>query len=69
MRRLINYFRQCFCKHDWDISEGVVQSGGVNWNNDANFKYDVWNLSRGITISMTCKKCGWVRRFWKYLID
>ena len=25
MRRLINYIRQCFCKHDWVIEESYYE--------------------------------------------
>lgn len=54
MRWIIYYFRQCFCKHDWDYSE-------VTW---------VQGTNAGRTIvSATCNKCGWHRSYPKFAWD
>jgi hypothetical protein len=54
MRWLINYLRQVFCKHEWIISEGYVESP------------DGWTKS-GHKVYMRCTKCGYHQKHWKFL--
>jgi len=55
MRILINYFRECFCKHDFEREQCKI----------------VENISdvrrEGMKVSATCKKCGFHKSYWKYL--
>jgi len=53
MRCLINYFRQCFCQHEFEFDE-VFAKGEFG--------------GQGIRISMLCKKCGYHRSKWKHII-
>lgn len=53
MAWLVNYIRQCFCKHDFLVEEGYVSSDG-------------WSKS-GNRIYMRCKKCGYHQKHWKFL--
>jgi hypothetical protein len=55
MRRLINYFRESFCKHDFEREEGEAI---VNTN---------MSKTSGTRISATCKKCGYHKSYWKYI--
>lgn len=55
MRHLINYFRQCFCKHDFLIEELNVESS--NWAGDKR---------TGPRVYMRCNKCGWHTIHWKF---
>ena len=48
MRWLINYFRSCFCKHDWELL------GKANMFYDEDDK-----MSIGMKWTYRCKKCGW----------
>lgn len=52
MRWLINYLRQCFCKHDFDKEEITL----VNDLNEA----------VNIKVSLFCTKCGYHKSFKKY---
>lgn len=49
MRRIVNYIRQVFCKHDFECNEGWItrfdRFGGVSY--------------RGEVIYKRCKKCGY----------
>lgn len=55
MRRLVNYIRQIFCKHDWITDEGYTQS-------------ELGSMDRsGMKVYMRCKKCGYHQNHWKYL--
>lgn len=51
MRRLINYIRSCFCKHDWE------NLGQMNIFNEFS---DTIPYERRITYR--CKKCGYTQR-------
>lgn len=51
MRTLVNYIRQMFCKHDWQIEESFCKSG---YHSD----YRVY---------MRCKKCSYHKKHWKFL--
>lgn len=53
MKYLIDYIRQIFCKHDWQIEEGRVDGG--QW------------LKSGTKVYMRCKKCGYHKNHWKFL--
>ena len=55
MRRLINYIRSCFCKHDWKLLDKVRM-----WENE-NDKYAL-----GTKWTYRCKKCGWVKIYKNY---
>ncbi|OWK34662.1 hypothetical protein [Fimbriiglobus ruber] len=50
MRWLVNYFRQCFCKHEFEREEGYCKG----------------NFQSGVRISLLCTKCGYHRSFWKF---
>lgn len=54
MRWLFNYFRQVFCKHDFDFDESFYEERSD------------FGSRRGKKISMICKKCGYHRSFWKF---
>jgi len=47
MRWLINYFRSCFCKHDWELL------------NKANMFGESTTMPIGMKWTYRCKKCGW----------
>lgn len=51
MRTIVNYFRQVFCKHDWLIEEGRVDS----------------YMRIGAKVYMRCKKCGYHQSHWKFI--
>ena len=53
MRTLINYIRQCFCKHDLIREEGI---GIVDRKNEI--------VNRRVYVR--CRKCSYHREFWKY---
>lgn len=48
MRALINYFRSCFCKHDFELIFNTYVTG-------------VWDDYSVKTYR--CKKCGYARRY------
>ena len=50
MRLLINYFRSCFCKHDWEL----LQQANVWSGDNLHFEYPI-----GTKWIYRCKKCGW----------
>lgn len=54
MKWIINYFRECFCKHDWLIDE---------FEANASTMFGV--EASGTRISMICKKCGYHKGYWK----
>lgn len=49
MRWLINYFRSCFCKHDWELifNTDVRNEFGSTWTEK----------------TYRCKKCGMQQRY------
>lgn len=60
MRRIINYIRQCFCKHDYYVDEMVEQKGFL------------WNITQGtiqpnmkVKVYVYCKRCGYHTNYWK----
>lgn len=55
MRRITNYFRQLFCKHEFEKEEG--------WCNEV---CDFGGRRRGEKIFMYCAKCGYYKSFWKF---
>lgn len=54
MRWLINYIRSCFCKHDLKFEEEWCER-----------KSDLGDRC-GDKVSVTCKKCGYHKSYWKY---
>ena len=56
MRTLINYLRQAFCKHDWNVEEDVVSVTSY-------FE----TTKNGTKVYMRCNKCGYHKNHWKYL--
>lgn len=57
MRWLINYIRQCFCKHEFEKEEIEVLPKNISLRNIALYN---------IKVSMTCKKCGYHYRYYKF---
>lgn len=51
MRRLINYIRSCYCKHDWELLREVRDLGFANNN-----------IPIEIRLVYRCRKCGYVRK-------
>jgi hypothetical protein len=56
MRRLIEYFRQSFCKHDWEKEETIIGS----------YVSDFGSKENCPKVSLYCKKCGHHKSYWKY---
>lgn len=54
MRWLINYIRQCFCKHDWHFEEAWYEVKG-----------DFIGTKKDEKVYMRCKKCGYHQKHWK----
>jgi hypothetical protein len=52
MRWLINYFRQCVCKHEFETSE-------------CKYYNDLGEYTK-IVVSMCCTKCGYHTKYSKY---
>ncbi len=56
MRRLINYIRSCFCKHEWELIFDTNVYG-----------YDFWGRPELIPKyhekTYRCKKCGIEKRY------
>lgn len=50
MRRLINYLRSCFCKHDWEMIFDITTT---NNSGDAINKIKIYR----------CKKCGMEKKY------
>lgn len=51
MRRLVNYIRQIFCKHDFYVEDGYAEK----------------ITRKGYRVYMRCKKCGYHNSHWKFL--
>lgn len=49
MRRLINYIRSCFCKHDWELLD-VIDVYEITFRKSERPQYRKWVYR--------CKKCG-----------
>lgn len=55
MRTIMQYLRQCFCKHELEFDEVIIT------------QYDFYNRSFERTkVSQTCKKCGYHKSYWKF---
>lgn len=52
MRHLFQYFRQVFCKHEFEISEKHVTTN---------------NYTEGTKVYLYCKKCGYHSNHWKFI--
>lgn len=71
MRRLINYIRSCFCKHEWQYE----QYDQVKIHRPAWESYCIGEAAKpepiitGVIVSATCKKCGWHRSYSKFRKD
>lgn len=57
MRTLINYIRQCFCKHDWKLLSHQI----------ANQKY-YWCTANEVWVH-ECKKCGYKKTYKIHAMD
>ena len=55
MKRLINYFRECFCKHDWEFINMTYV-----------FEYDTDKKPIGKKWTYRCKKCGCMKTHKNY---
>lgn len=55
MRRIINYFRQAFCAHEYEYAEVPYRVSD-----------DFGTRRDGIKVSATCTKCGYHRSYWKF---
>lgn len=55
MKWLINYFRECFCSHDYEIEEQYCTSST-----------DFGVSKQGEKVYLRCKKCGYHKNHWKY---
>ena len=55
MRWLVNYFRQAFCRHEWEYAEiwKKLHDG-----------YRV--IHEGMYVSVTCENCGYHKSYWKF---
>lgn len=51
MRRLINYIRSCFCKHDWELLKEIQT-----------YESAYSKLPHKTRRTYRCKKCGYVQR-------
>lgn len=54
MRWLINYLRQCFCKHEFQVSEHYCTEGSE------------FSSRKGYKVALYCPKCGYHKSFWKF---
>lgn len=50
MRWLINYFRSCFCRHDWELLREARMFDGDTL---------MTTMPIGTKWVYRCKKCGW----------
>lgn len=50
MRKLINYIRSCFCKHDWELLNEVNV-----------YKCEEDKIPIGKKWTYRCKKCGYFK--------
>ena len=55
MRTIVNFIRQCFCKHEFEYEEVMYKSSN-----------DMGGSREGIKVSRTCRKCGWHKAYWKF---
>ena len=61
MRFLTNYFRQCFCKHEWKKEEVSY----TKWAYDED-KGGEYVRKRNTRVSITCINCGYHKSYWKF---
>lgn len=61
MRNFIQYLRECFCKHEFEYEEGRCVIRGDGW-----FVSDTEKVREGIKVSVTCKKCSYHKKYWKF---
>lgn len=61
MRRIIEYIRSCFCKHEFEYDERSY----IIWG-DGLFEPAGTVNRRGIKVSATCKKCRYHKSYWKF---
>ena len=58
MRTIINYLRECFCKHEFEYEEIVIKLFEDFWGRKKE------NCTK---VSATCKKCGFHKKpYWKF---
>ena len=50
MRKIIDYIRSCFCKHDWDLLERCEM-----------YDSEKAKMKRGLKWTYRCKKCGYFK--------
>ena len=50
MRKLIDYIRSCFCKHEWEVKQNEIQ---FYLNKPVGYKWSYYK----------CKKCGYFKRY------
>jgi hypothetical protein len=56
MRKLIDYIRSCFCKHEWEqLDENEVYSNTDYWGRTV----DPYRI--GTKWTYRCKKCGYFK--------
>lgn len=61
MKWLINYLRECFCKHEFIYEEGNYKKFG-----DGFFFPRNEVVETNIVVSVTCKKCGYHKKYCKF---
>jgi hypothetical protein len=60
MRWLINYIRQCFCKHEFEYTEVPYEKKYLG-------EFDeLLGTIKNIRVSMICKKCTYHKKFDKF---
>lgn len=55
MRKLIDYIRSCFCKHDWEL---------IHESSVYNIEFDKYPIGKKWTYK--CKKCGYFKIYKDY---
>jgi hypothetical protein len=60
MKFIINYLRECFCKHDWKTEEKECTIVTKNCFDDAIFSNKITR------VSVTCTKCGYHKNYTKF---
>lgn len=69
MRRLINWIRSLFCKHDWEKEEFAITKPNPSFA-----KYEILDIFvknphkprlEDTKVILTCKRCAWVRSYTK----
>ena len=55
MRKIIDYIRSCFCKHEWE----VIHEVNIVWD-----EYD--SIPMGKKWTTYCKKCGSFKTYKNY---